>query len=60
MFDTGYDFFRDLLSNYGKEEAIGIANNYLDMQIKNTNHDEFVFCCELYQAIKKEEEKINV
>lgn len=52
MYETGYDFFSDLVSNYGKEEAVKIGNSYLDLQIKNRDHNEFKFCCELYKAIQ--------
>lgn len=52
MYDNGYDFFRDLVRDFGKEQAIAMANDYLDMQIHNTDPDEFTFCCELYQATK--------
>ena len=51
-YDTGFDFFCDLVANYGKEEAIKIGNSYLDMQIHNSDSDEFTFCCELFRAIQ--------
>ena len=51
-YETGFDFFRDLVANYGKEEAVKIANAYLDMQIHNSDPDEFTFCCELFRAIQ--------
>lgn len=53
MYDTGFDFFRDLVISYGKEEAVKLANSYLDMQIKNQDPEEFTFCCELYQAVQQ-------
>ena len=53
MYDTGYDFFKDLIINHGKEEAVKIANSYLDMQIKNKDQQEFMFCCELYKAVQQ-------
>ena len=61
-FDNGFAFFRDLLCCYGKEQAIKMANDYLDMQshingtldnFKNNNTEEYTFCCELYQAVKR-------
>lgn len=52
MYDNGYDFFQDLIKDFGKEQAIAMANNYLDMQLHNTDPEEFTFCCELYQATK--------
>ena len=52
MYETGFDFFRDLVKDYGKEMAISLANSYLDMQIKNTDPGEHQFCCELYKAVK--------
>lgn len=53
MYNTGFDFFKDLCIDYGKEEAIKLANSYLDMQIKNKDHGEFQFCCELYKAVQQ-------
>jgi hypothetical protein len=53
MFDTGYDFFRDLLISYGKDMAVELANSYLDTQIKNKDPEEFAFCCELYKAVQQ-------
>lgn len=53
MYDTGYDFFSDLLVNYGNDMAIEFANSYLDMQIKNKDPEEFTFCCELYKAVQQ-------
>lgn len=52
-YDTGFDFFRDLVISYGKEQAIKIANCYLDMQINNKDPKEFIFCCELYRAVQQ-------
>lgn len=66
-FDNGFDFMRDLLSNYEKKKALQIANDYLDMQshingsidnFKNNNPEEYTFCCELYQATKQTKEGI--
>lgn len=57
MYDNGYDFFKDLLCNYGKEEAIQIAKDYLDLSNRKGNKEEFCFCCELYQAMKQYENK---
>lgn len=53
MYNTGFDFFMDLVIAYGKTEAVKIANEYLDMQIHNNNPQEFIFCCELYRAIQQ-------
>ena len=53
MYDTGYEFFKDLCTNYGITEAVRIANSYLDLQIHNTDPEEFTFCCELYNAVKQ-------
>ncbi len=50
MYKDGFDFWADLLREYGKEEALRIANSYLDMQIHNTDTEEHIFCCELYWA----------
>lgn len=62
MFDTGFDFFRSLLFDYGKIKAVKIANDYLDTQAYvygsgykffKQNPEEFTFCCELYKAVKQ-------
>lgn len=53
MYDTGYDFFRDLVMSYGREQAVKIANDYLDMQVNNHDKDEYLFCCELYRATQQ-------
>ena len=53
MYDTGFDFFKDLVCSYGKEQAVKIANSYLDMQISNKDPQEFIFCCELYRAVQQ-------
>lgn len=55
-YSTGIEFFKDLLFNYGSEEAVKIANSYLDLQIKNKDPEEFSFCCDLYNAIKNHDE----
>ena len=57
MYETGYDFFRDLLTEYGKEQAIAIAKDYLDLPGRTSNVIEYTFCCELYEIMKKTEEK---
>lgn len=51
-YKTGFDFFRDLVSNYGKEEAVKIGNSYLDLPDRTKDPEEFKFCCELYKAIQ--------
>lgn len=53
MYDTGFEFFKDLVMNYGKEAAVRMSNDYLDMQINNTDPAEFEFCCELYRAVQQ-------
>jgi len=59
-YETGYEFFLDLVSNYGREEGLRIANSYLDTQahvygtkFAETLPDEFKFCQELYQATQE-------
>lgn len=53
MFNNGFDFFKFLVTEYGKEEAVKLANNYLDIQIDNKDPEEFLFCCELYRATQQ-------
>jgi len=52
MYNTGFDFWRDLLIKYGRQEARRIANSYLDMQAHNDSAEELQFCKELYAAMK--------
>ena len=53
MYNTGYEFFKDLCSEYGIEEAVKIANSYLDLPNRKNNPDEYSFCCELYNAVQQ-------
>lgn len=53
MYNNGFEFFQDLIDTYGKKQALQIANKYLDMQIKNTDKEEYIFCCELYRATQQ-------
>ena len=62
QYKTGYDFYNDLLSTYGKMQALEIANNYLDTQsivygnstrFYNEDPEEYIFCCELFKATRK-------
>ena len=59
MYNTGYDFFKDLCCNYGIEKAIEIAKDYLDLPDRTSNVIEYTFCCELYEIMRKTEEKYN-
>lgn len=66
MYRDGFDFLRDLICDYGKTEALRVANNYLDMQahiygsnFSENEPEEFTFCCELYQATKQLKKQID-
>jgi len=50
MYNNGFDFWADLLRRHSRDDALQIANDYLDLQIRNTNPEEHAFCCELYRA----------
>jgi hypothetical protein len=50
-YKTGADMWYDYAVSYGEEEAIGICNRYLDLQIFNKNPEEQQFCRELYAAM---------
>jgi len=52
-YKSGADMWHEYAVKYGKEEAIGICNRYLDMQVFNKNPEEIQFCRELYEAIPK-------
>ena len=59
-YDTGYDFFQDLISTYGREEGLRIAYSYLDTQayvygskFPEKEPEEYKFCQELYQATQE-------
>jgi hypothetical protein len=60
MYNTGFEFFRDLCVMFGKEKALAMGNEYLTLQenddratgrFKN-DPEEFQFCKELYHAMK--------
>ena len=51
MYDTGHEFYRDLKTKYGTDQAKLIAINYLDLQIHNKDMEELQFCKELYAAM---------
>ena len=53
MYENGYEFFKSLESEYGHVLAVEMAKDYLDMQIRNTDPEEYQFCKELYQAMKE-------
>ena len=52
MYDTGYDFFLDMMKTYGKAMAIEMAKNYLDLPGRADNPVEYTFCCELYEIMR--------
>lgn len=54
MYDTGYEFYRDMVKQYGKEQAKLTAIIYLDLQIRNTDPEELQFCKELYAAMNSD------
>lgn len=51
MYRTGFDFWRDMVQEYGREKAVNLAKGYLDMQIKNGDPEELRFCRELYSEL---------
>ena len=59
MYTTGYEFFSDMVIQYGKKKALSLADEYLTMQEdddrKNgrfkSDPEEFLFCRELWQAM---------
>lgn len=59
MYTTGYEFFSDMVIQYGKKKALSLADEYLTMQEdddrKNgrfkSDPEEFSFCRELWQAM---------
>lgn len=51
---TGADMWREYRHKYGIDEARGICNRYLDMQIHSQDAGEQQFCRELYAAMKAE------
>jgi hypothetical protein len=50
-YETGYDFYRDLASNYGREQAALIAGDYVLMQTGTADPEEWKFCLELISAV---------
>ena len=49
-YEHGEDFWRDLVLQFGKDKALLIANDYLDLPMDEDDNDEFSFRCELYRA----------
>ena len=45
--------WHDYAVQYGVEEAKGICNRYLDMQVLSKDPEEIKFCRELFEAIPK-------
>ncbi len=56
-YETGYDFYRDLACNYGREQAALIAGDYILMQVGTSDPEEHQFCLELIQAVNGAEER---
>ena len=50
-YDSGREFFYDLIVCYGINEGIRIAKDYLDLPARNVNPLEMDFCRELYQTM---------
>ena len=51
MYKDGFEFWADLVREYGRDIARKMAKDYLDMQIHNHDAAEHLFCCELYFAM---------
>ena len=59
MYTSGFEFFSDMVSEYGKKKALSLADEYLTMQEDNdrkhgrfkNDPEEFLFCRELWQAM---------
>jgi hypothetical protein len=52
-YDTGADFFRDVINHHGMEEAFIIGGRYLSAQLKTQLDDEKQFCRELFEAMQE-------
>jgi hypothetical protein len=62
-YENGAAFYHDLCACYGKEQGRKHAIDYLTLQEtlndnfnakgKENNHEEFIFCCELYHAMNQ-------
>jgi hypothetical protein len=50
-YETGADFWRDILRSHGLEEGIVICGRYLSAQIKTDSREEKQFCRELFTAM---------
>ena len=59
MYRTGYEFFSDMVIQYGKKKALSLADEYLTMQeaddrqsgLFKKDPEEFQFCREVWQAM---------
>ena len=54
MYKNGFEFWRDLVAQFGKVEAVRVANDYLDIRNDWNDREEYRFKCELYRAMQAE------
>jgi hypothetical protein len=53
IYRDGGSFWQDILTTYGKPEAIKICTRYLKMQMKcDVSEEERQFCQELHRAMR--------
>ncbi|MDR2089124.1 MAG: hypothetical protein LBP73_07185 [Clostridiales Family XIII bacterium] len=55
--DSGADMWREYCAVYGEDEARGICNRYLDMQVFAKDTEEVRFCRQLYAAMNDPEDE---
>ena len=58
-YDSGREFFYDLLVTFGIEDGIKAAKTYLDLPSRQSVPGEMDFCRELYQAMIQYENQLK-
>jgi hypothetical protein len=53
-YETGADFWRDMVTQHGLKDALGICGRYLKAQLKTQGDEERRFCRELFDAMIKD------
>jgi hypothetical protein len=53
-YETGADFWRDMATQHGRQDALGICGRYLKAQLKTQDDEEKRFCRELFDAAIKD------
>jgi len=55
-YSSGFAFWIDLVTQFGKKDAVQVANNYLDCPVRPGDKEEEAFRKELRDAMSAETE----